>query len=269
MYRDVWKACHKAICAINFFSKDGINIITLTGFKVGNYLVTDEFAHRILNAKDVTLRFVDADGITDYASKSLPFWEFQDRIVNGNDVNKQGFAVINLESLGFDHLPSLKLSKNKILEIGLPTAVIGFHIDQENLALKTGIVSSYFKDDNGKRYIQFESSIKQGNSGAPLINIETMEVVGVVGHRLAGITRSYNSLMKIINKNLKTLEEVQGVFNIQSLDPIQVLIVNQNQMKHMTKEFYKLQSVRYGFAIEIRDVIECIEAYQLSSVNAN
>jgi hypothetical protein len=269
MYRNVWKACHKSICSINFFSKEGINIITLTGFKVENFILTDEFAHRILNAKDVVIKFVEADGITEFCRLDLAFWEFQDRILNCNHSSSQGFAILNIEGLNTEAAPGLKLASDFNYEIGSRIALLGFQIDQQNLAIKTGIISSFFVDKNSKRYIQFESSLKQGNSGAPLIMADTLEVVGIVGHRLASIAQTYNQLLKIINKNIKTLEEVEGVFNIQQLDPVQVLIANQNQMKHLTKEFFKLLNFRYGFATDISEVYECLEDLKVPVMNFN
>lgn len=259
MYRNVWNVCHKSVCSINFVSKEGINIITLTGFKVDNLIIADEYIYKISAAKDVIIKFVDEDGITEAATTTLAFWEFQDRLLDPVNNVKNGITIINIQDLGFEHIPSLKLSTTKSFGVGHPIAVIGFQFDQQNLAIKTGIISSYFVDRNDKKYIQFESSIKQGNSGAPLIDVETCEVIGVIGHRLANISKSYAEITKIINKNLKVLKDFEGLISIKTLDPIQVLLANQQQMKHMAKELFQFMNFRYGYATEIGEIITCIE----------
>ena len=57
----------------------------------------------------------------------------------------------------------------------------------------------------------------------------------MIGHRLEGMAKTYNQMMKIINDNLKTLKDGEAQINIQDIDPIQVLVASQNQIKHMTK----------------------------------
>ncbi|MDP4226844.1 MAG: serine protease [Bacteroidota bacterium] len=258
MYRKVWKACHKAICCINFLSNEGITFYTLTGFKVGNLIISDEYIYKILKAKEVHIKFVESDGYTVYASASIPFWEFQDRILENPGDKKRSFVFIKIDGLGLDNVPSLKLSSDEE-EIGQPLAVVGFQLGQQNLSIKSGIISSFFVDvRNSKQYIQFESTIRQGNSGSPLINVENNEVIGIVGHRLSTITQSYDQLMKVINKNLEVLKDVEGIFNFHDVDPIQVLIANQQQIKHLTKEYYQSASMRYGYATEIKEVTGCM-----------
>jgi hypothetical protein len=130
-------------------------------------------------------------------------------------------------------------------------AMIGFHEDQSNMSLKVGTVSSFVKMDNGKRYIQFEAAIKQGNSGSPIINIETGKIIGVAGYRLSTFTKAYDAFKSIIDENLRILKKSEGKMNIMDIDPIQVLIANQNQLKQISREFYKTAAMSYGFANEI------------------
>ena len=135
--------------------------------------------------------------------------------------------------------------------VGQPVAVLGHQLEQDNLAIKSGIISSFFLNSEGFNIIQVDCSIKQGNAGSPLICAETHEVIGVIGHRLATLARSYQEMMRIINTNLKVLREAEGKINMEDIDPIQVLIVNQNQIKHMATEFFKTANLRVGFAAEI------------------
>ena len=119
------------------------------------------------------------------------------------------------------------------------------------MAIKSGIISSYFMHSDGFNTIQVDCTIKQGNAGSPLICAERLEVIGVIGHRLASIARSYKEMMRIINTNLSVLKEAEGKINMEDIDPIQVLIANQSQIKHMATEFFKTTNMRVGFAAEL------------------
>jgi len=262
MYRKIWKECHRSVCLLNFYSSTGTKIISMTGFKTrNNFLITDEYIHKIKNSDKVEIKFMKEDGYSEYASKKLKIEELKQRIITNTDENT-AFAAININFPEFESIPSLKLSSCKKIEIGQPIASVGYQINQENLGIKTGIVSSLFKHNNRNNYIQFDSSIKQGNSGSPLINAETGEVIGVIGHKLAAITKSYKRMNKIIDNNLSILKKSQGKFNVHEIDPIQVLIANQNQIKYITNEIYKTANMRVGFALEIQHIVDLFNELQ-------
>jgi len=186
----------------------------------------------------------------------MTYSAFKKRVFHPGGKIVPGYVIIRLESNEFRHIPSLKCSRKVDYEIGHPIAVLGYQLDQDNLAIKKGIISSFFTHQDGINYIQVDASIKQGNAGSPLIEAENMEVVGVIGHRLASIARSYLHLMKIFNKNLNILKEVQGKYSFDEGDPIQVLIVNQYQIKYIATEFFKSANMRVGFAVELCNLID-------------
>ena len=149
-----------------------------------------------------------------------------------------------------------------------PIAVLGYQLEQENLAIKSGIISSLFRHSDGFNSIQVDCTIKQGNAGSPLIDAESLEVIGVIGHRLASIARSYRALMRIINNNLQVLKEAEGKINMEEIDPIQVLIANQNQIKHMATEFFKTTNMRVGYAAELCNLADyCPDSEDISSID--
>nr|MDA3780164.1 serine protease [Bacteroidales bacterium] len=226
-----------------------------------NFIITDEYIHKIKKSSTVEIKFMKEDGHTNAASLKIKTKELKQRIISDAD-SGTAYALIHINFPEFASIPSLKLCTNDVIEVGQAIASIGFQINQENLAIKTGIVSSLFKHNNSNNYIQFDSSIKQGNSGSPLINTETGEVIGVVGHRLAAITKSYKRMNKIIENNLTILKNSQGKFDIHEIDPIQVLIANQNQIKYITNEIYKTANMRVGFALKIQHIVNLFDEFQ-------
>ena len=250
MYTQVWEDCRSSVCSIDFLSDTGTRIITFTGFKVKNFLVTDDVIDKFANPSEIVLGFTD-DGQNRHTEIVVPFKEFlKYKVSTGNAVNP-GFLLFDINNEKFKKIPSLKCSKRLNHKIGHPIAVLGYALDQNNLAIKAGIISSLFRHADGFNSIQVDCTIKQGNAGSPLIDAESFEVIGVIGHRLASIARGYQAMMKIINANLKVLKESEGKINMEDIDPIQVLIANQNQIKHMATEFFKTTNMRVGFAAEL------------------
>ncbi|MDY6801002.1 MAG: serine protease [Bacteroidota bacterium] len=235
----------------------------MTGFKVnGNFLITDDYIYKIYKASEVCIRFIKDDGFTEEASVKIPMSELKQRIIKNIDNKKTPFAAINIDFDEFSKIKSLKLKHpSEKINIGKPIALLGYQIDRENLAIKQGIISSVFFDTNGLKYLQIDSSIKQGNSGCPVIDAETCEVIGIIGHRLSTVTQSHKRIKQIINNNLAILKKSQGKFNVEDIDPIQVLIANQNQIKHISNEIYKTANMSIGNALDIKYVHDLFEEF--------
>jgi hypothetical protein len=262
MYRKVWNKCQSAVCGINFYSSKGIRFDSVTGFKYGRYLITDEMVYKIDRASEVQIVFMEDDGCTIKASVKISEKDFRLRMVKGIKENIPGFALIDIDLPQFDNIPSIQLSSNKKFKVGSPIAIIGHQMEHNNIAIKTGIVSSFCKQ-NGIKYIQFDAAMDRGNSGSPLIDVESGEVVGIVGQRLASLLDNYKRMIQIINNNLALLKEAEGKINMIDIDPIQVLIANQNQIKHIAQEFFKTASIVYGFALDISLISEYFDIAEL------
>ena len=224
--------------------------------------------YKIDRASEVQIAFMEDDGVTIKVSVKITHKDFKSRIIQGLRENIPGFALLDIDFPQFDFIPSLKLSSKKNSSIGASIAIIGHQKDYNNLALKTGTISSYSKQ-NGTKYIQFDAAVDKGNSGSPLIDAESGEVVGIVGHRLANIIDSHKNLMQIINNNLAMLKEAEGKIQLHDIDPIQVLIANQNQIKHLAQEMYKTSSFMYGFALNIDQVAEYFDIAELEKDNSS
>jgi hypothetical protein len=262
MYRKIWNKCQNAVCGINFYSSKGIRFDSVTGFKYGRYLITDEMIYKIERVSEAQIVFMEEDGCTVKASVKISEKDLRQRMVKGIKENIPGFALIDIDFPQFDDIPSLQLNNSKKFKVGSPIAIIGHQMEHNNIAIKTGIVSSYCKL-NGMKYMQFDAAMDRGNSGSPLIDVESGEVVGIVGQRLASLLDNYKRMIQIINNNLSLLKEAEGKINMIDIDPIQVLIANQNQIKHIAQEFFKTASIVYGFALDISQISEYFDIAEL------
>ncbi len=253
MYRKLWNNSHAAVALINFYSEHSIKTISFTGFKTGNYLITDNCLHKISNYKTVEIKFVQDDGNSVLARVQLSKKEFLKNIIQNSDELK-GICIIKINFEEFSNIPSLVLDDKGEFGIGDSIVSLGYEKSQKNLSMNPGIISSIYQN-KGERYIQFDATVKQGYAGSPLINAETGKVVGVVGYRLTEITEAHKNLENLINNNLNILKKYQGRHNIDDIDPIQVLIASQNQIKYIAREIYNTTNTRLGYALPIKEVI--------------
>jgi len=253
MYRKLWEKTHSAVALINFYSEHSIKTVSCTGFKVGSYLITDNCLQHISNYKTVEIKFVQQDGNSELAKTIISKNEFYENIVQSSN-DFQGICVIKLPYEEFQKIPSLELDEKSETGIGDPIVSLGYELSQKNLNMNPGIVSSFYHYKN-KKYIQFDATLKQGYAGSPLINAETGKVIGVVGFRLTEINQTHKKLENLINNNLSILKQYQGRHNIDDIDPIQVLIASQNQIKYIAREIYNTASTRLGYALPSKEIV--------------
>ncbi|MBN2480570.1 MAG: trypsin-like peptidase domain-containing protein [Bacteroidales bacterium] len=248
-YAKVWVNCFQSVCSIRFFNGNDIEIITLTGFKSGCYIFTNDLVNKLQKAEFVEIKFVREDGYTTSAFERLSMHDFTERIITTYDEEITGFAVISITDLTFDSIPPLELSKNRHLTIGNPVAAIGFQYDSPNLTIKSGIISTFIYRDH-KRYLQFDGSMIWGNSGSPLIDLSKGEVLGILGYHLDRKYKSYEKMLDISKNNIKMLEQALGKFDVSGVDPIQVLIAWERQIKQLSGEVYRASFNGMGMAID-------------------
>ncbi len=238
MLTKVWNACHASVCQLGFLNERGVSIDYLSGFKVNKSLVTSQHAFYIEKAHKVQITFVDRDASTPTASIRIPYAEFIQELRIGVINNNGHYAVINIDLPDFENIPSLEMSELRNFNIGSEVAVLAFNGGCSNLCLRKGIISSAYTNSKGVRFLQLDGQTCFGNSGAPLIDPITNEVLGIVSRRNSPLSKAYNNLIEVISSNMETLQKVKNVINFADVDPIQVLIANQQQIKHLASTVY-------------------------------
>jgi hypothetical protein len=239
MFTKVWKSCYASVCHLNFINERGASVDTLTGFKVNKFLVTSQHAFYVEKAYKVELSFVGEDANTITASIKIPYSEFIKEHRIGVFNNHGHYAIFNIDLPDFENIPGLELSEVQNFSIGSQVGVLAFSGSCSNLSLTTGIISSMVVNSQGTRLIQFDGNTMFGNSGAPLIDPISNKVIGIVSRRSTPASHAYQQLMNIISTNLDELKKVESKVKFGDIDPIQVLIANQNQLKHLATNIYK------------------------------
>jgi hypothetical protein len=253
LYKSIWQKCCNSICSIRFINSNDIEVLSVTGFKSGNYIFTSHLVNKPHTYEIVEIFFVEKDGFTPTATVRLTQHDFADALITSYDEEITGFSLISTTDMDIEQIPSLPLSGNGSVAIGQPVAVMGFQYDNPNLTIKSGILST-FVFHNNIRYLQFDGSVFWGNSGSPLIDLETQEVLGIIGYKLDRKNKAYEQMIEIIKSNIQMLEKAQGEIDIKGVDPIQVLIAWQKQIKQLSNEIYKASGNAVGIALDIQAI---------------
>lgn len=259
LYKSIWRKCCKSVCSIRFVNSNDIEVLTVTGFKSGNYIFTSDLVNKPHNYEIAEITFVADDGFTPTATARVTQHDFSESLITSYDKEITGFAMISITDLDLETIPSLPLADHGSIGIGQPVAVMGFQFDNPNLTIKSGILSTVVFH-NEIRYLQFDGSVYWGNSGSPLIDLETQEVLGIIGYKLDLKNKAYEQMIEIIRSNVKMLEKAQGEIDIKGVDPIQVLIAWQKQIKQLSNEIYKASGSAIGIAIDIQAVKQLLTA---------
>lgn len=255
MLTKVWKSCFASVCSLNFLNERGVLIDTLTGFKVKNSLVTSEQAFYVPKAKKVEIRFVDEDANTVTASMKIDYAEFVNDLKVGFTNNHSDYAVFSIDFPDFNDIPGLTLCERRHYPIGQHVAMLGYNNGFQNLSIKQAIVSSAFANSNGLRYLQIDGLTSFGNSGSPVIDPNSMCVIAIVSRRCTPAAKSYQQLQEIISTNLDELRKISGNMRFAEVDPVQVLIANQNQLKLLVNSIYKYVPMGASQAVMLDQII--------------
>lgn len=254
----LWKNYYGSICSITFFDEKNERITSGTGFKVKNFLITNNHVIQVNKAVKVIILFVQDDGYSESMRFEYDYGKFKTFIEDGMDEYSWDYAILKIEDDIFKSIQSLEISEELNIEIGKNIAFLGYQFEQKNLSIHHGIISSSFLK-NKVPIIQLDSSVNHGNSGGPLIDIKTSKIIGIVTRKATGLTNSFNELIKTFDGTIKFLDSQSGRVLLNDVDPIEHLKITQEQLKKISIEISRSANVGIGYAFSIEKVKESLE----------
>lgn len=218
-----------------------------SGFILNGHLVTNNHVFAGPSNSVVVLRYhPNAAGAAEDLAQ-LPYPVFAGSLVSGSDPGNLDFAILKIPGVDVSGLHSFKLGDAGALSIGQSVAFLGFPLEHANLVCHAGIVSSFYQSGPAS-VIQLDASVNQSNSGGPLIHPESGEVLGIITRKGTGLSRLFEQLLAVFDQNVKALESAKSVMKIAGVDPVEVAIVAQNQMKALAAEILRSSNVGIGYA---------------------
>ena len=130
-----------------------------TGFVVNGdgYIVTNK--HVLSKATAATVKLANGDALPAQLAQSDP---------------NRDLVLLKVDR---QHLPAVTFASSSKLKQGAEVAALGAPFGLSDTLTK-GIVSAPDRDIDGRKYVQIDAALNQGNSGGPIIN-EQGQVVGV------------------------------------------------------------------------------------------
>jgi hypothetical protein len=245
---DTFERVRSGLVHIMFLNAQNNVVASGTGFLSGGYLITNNHVFAGPANTQVWLRRekqLDAN-----SSFVLPCADFAKRLVTGSDRSSYDFAVLNIPEIirPDDHQFVLRSPTTK--RIGEPVALIGFPLEHRNITCHAGIISSFYTSGVAQ-IVQIDASVNAGNSGGPLIDPDTADVLGVVTRKGTGLTKLFGLLRESIANNIKLIESSSSGISISmgGYDPMQGAIIGQRQISALLDEIERQANVGIGYAM--------------------
>jgi S1-C subfamily serine protease len=252
--KEIWKNINPSICQI-IHRKNKKVISVGTGFKCENYIITNNHVYNPTRSEEIAIQFKNADGKGVSIEKNYDVKEFVSLLKDGMPIDSWDFAI--LEDSHFSEIPNLKLKdEKKETDIGQKCVFLGFPFSSNYLTIHEAIVSAkYTNSKNYVKYIQVDASINVGNSGGPLIDIETQEVIGIITLKKTGFSDRFRVLNDSFKSNIEIFKKSSGsTIRMGGVDFMQAFKAIQIQLSVLGDEMERSSNVGIGFAFELDEV---------------
>jgi hypothetical protein len=106
------------------------------------------------------------------------------------------------------------------VKVGDQVVLLGFPLMTNVLTSHIGYISASFRSGAVHR-LQIDASVNLGNSGGPLVHVNTGQVIGIVTRVRIGLNRDFENLIATLDQNLIALSNQRASISIGGIDPIQ------------------------------------------------
>lgn len=238
------------------YVKDKKKVGSGTGFMLDRYLVTNYHVVDMPDDIGFLLRFHDSNphNLEGLLYRYKDFFSF---CKTGSDKNSYDFAVFDIPKLRERNLFQLSFGDPSSKRLGDDVIFLGYPLDHNNLVIHKGIISSFYESGSSKtQVIQIDASVNNSNSGGPLIDPETAEVIGIITRKGTGLSDMFKQLQKVFDENNESLKNAKNMMSLGGFDPVAAFEANQNQMKALCKEVERSANVGIGYAFSINHLLE-------------
>jgi S1-C subfamily serine protease len=244
---DTFERVRSGLVHIVFLDAGNTAVASGTGFLSNGYLITNNHVFAGPTNTRVSLRRENQPKSEDAI---MSYRDFAARLVTGSDRNSYDFAVLRIPEIirAGAHQFTLRSPTEKM--IGDSVALIGFPLEHQNVTCHAGIISSFYTSGVAE-IVQIDASVNAGNSGGPLIDPETGDVLGVVTRKGTGLTKLFGHLRRSIENNIKLIQSsASGIsISVGGYDPLRGAIAGQQQISALLDEIERQANVGIGYAM--------------------
>jgi len=115
--------------------------------------------------------------------------------------------------------------------------------------------TSSIHGQQSRKIIQIDGSVNGGNSGGPLLSIESGNVVGIITRAVTGIIeQEFNNLISALQNNQRVLSKSKSIMSVGGVDPIQGIKASQAAMEQIARNLKRSANVGIGYAFSISPI---------------
>ncbi|MCP4489412.1 MAG: trypsin-like peptidase domain-containing protein [Gammaproteobacteria bacterium] len=234
------------------FHVDGKRVASGSGFIAKEYLITNHHVFLGPANSTVILAWQPNQTSSSRTEIKMEYHDFAQSLVSGSGEGSYDFAILKIEELLKHDLYQFDLAGQENTRIGDQVMMLGFPFEHQNLVCHLGMISSFY-EKRSVRVIQLDISVNQSNSGGPVLNCETGQVIGIITRKETGLTREFDMLMKAFQANLENFSE-NGEIRTIPADKTS-LFLSQYQMQALSKEILRSANVGIGYAFSIEHIL--------------
>jgi len=250
-----FQACRSGVVQI-FLERDHQKIGSGSGFLVSGGIITNSHVIRKTDFDAIAIRFDESDPAD---QNSYIRVIVNDAVAAESSENEKDYAFLKMKEPEFNGRHLFSFSDNETVKVGQMIAFMGYPFGMYNLTCHAGYISSIY-EKNGVLVYQIDGSVNGGNSGGPLISLDSGDVVGVVTRAQTGlIEEQFNNLINALKSNQQALSQVRSGVSIAGIDPIKAFIASQAAMEVIAQNLRRSANVGIGYAFSsdyIRDHFE-------------
>ncbi len=231
-----------------------------SAFLVQSGLVTNSHVIRPPGQFDaIRIRFEDSDQHIRLSADQLYKATLAESLESELD-----YAFINLEELEFQGRYRFEFGDSADIAVGESVLFLGFPFRMPQLTAHMGYVSS-IHEQQGKNIIQIDGSVNGGNSGGPLLSLETGKVVGIITRAVTGIIeQEFDKLIATLQSNQRALSQTKAVITVSGIDPRQAIRASQAAMEQIARNLKRSANVGIGYAFSTNPILDHIQNLNLA-----
>lgn len=241
---ECFQECRSGVVQI-FLERDHQKIGSGSGFLVSGGIITNSHVIRKADFDAIAIRFNESDA-GDQGSYIRVI--VNDVIAAESLENEKDYAFLKIKEPEFNGRHIFSFSENETVKVGQIIVFMGYPFGMYNLTSHTGYISSIYEKNDVLVY-QIDGSVNGGNSGGPLISLDSGDVIGIITRAQTGlIEKQFKNLIKALKSNQKALSQVKTVMSIGGFDPVKGFVASQAAMEIIAQNLKRSANVGIGYA---------------------
>ncbi len=239
-----------------FLERDHQKIGSGSGFLVSGGIITNSHVIHKTNYDVIAIRFDESDSAD---QNSYVRVIINDVIAAESLENERDYAFLKMEEPEFTGRHLFSFSENETVKVGQMIAFMGYPFGMYNLTCHMGYISSIYEENGGLIY-QIDGSVNGGNSGGPLISLDSGDVIGLVTRAETGLIKEqFSNLMNALKSNQQAFSKAKSSVIFGDFDSRKHFVKSQAAMEVIAKNLRRSANVGIGYAFSSDDVRDRFE----------